>query len=83
MQNPVINIVRDPKRKCCATCKHAHLVSYAPYDPLLAECHRQPQSDNIQFPFVVMVANGQTCKQHDWRHTAAEIEYREKRHLKA
>ena len=81
MPNPVTNIIRDSQRVCCATCKHAHLVSYAPHDPLLAECHLQPQPDNLQFPYVVMVANIQWCKKHDWRHKPAEIEYREKKRL--
>ena len=78
-QNPVNNIIRDSQKKCCATCRHAHLVSYAPYDPLLAECHLQPQPDNIAFPYVVMIANTHYCKKHDWRRRAAEIEYRQKK----
>ena len=75
-----INIIRDPLRRCCATCKHANLVSYGPYDPLLAECRLQPNFyDRDSNPYVVMVANGQVCKKHDWRHTPAEIEQRKKK----
>lgn len=83
MQNPVINIIRDPKKVCCATCKHARLVSYAPHDPLLAECLLQPKTDNPGFPYAVMIANAQRCKSHDWRTKPAEIEYRQKKHLNA
>lgn len=79
MQNPVINIIRNPQKKCCATCRHARLVSYSPHDPLLAECMLQPQQNHEGFPFTVMVANLQLCKHHDWRHTAADIEYRQKK----
>lgn len=80
MSNPVISIIQNPNKKCCATCQHAHLVSYDPYDPLLAECHKQPRHDNIAHPYVVMIANSQQCKLHAFRQDTAEIEQRPKRH---
>lgn len=78
-QNQVISFVRDPNKKCCATCRHGHLVSYSPHDPLLAECQNKPQPENSAFPFVVMIANCQVCKGHQWREGAVEIEYRQKK----
>lgn len=81
MPNKIINIIQDHKKKCCATCRHAHLVSYAPYDPLLAECDLQPNPYNSHHPYIVMVANNQTCKRHDWRKDTATIEHRQKRNI--
>ena len=80
MPNKIINIIQDPKKKCCATCRHAHLVSYAPYDPLLAECALQPNPQSQKHPFAVMVANVSSCKKHFFRNEKPEIEYRQKRY---
>ena len=40
----------------CATCLHASLHRYNS-NPLLADCHKQPQPDNDKFPYAVEVAN--------------------------
>lgn len=79
MDRQPINIIRDPQRKCCATCSHASLISIGPYEPLLAECLLQPNIyDDKRHPYIVMVANIEACKQHDWRKQPAVIDYRQK-----
>ena len=80
MQRQPINIIRDNKRKRCATCRHARLISYGLYEPLLAECTLQPNPyDRGGHPFAIMVANLQRCKQHDFRHSPANKEKRQKK----
>ena len=40
----------------CMTCANAGLHQYGS-NPVLAECHCQPQEGNTRFPYVVEVAN--------------------------
>lgn len=49
---------------CCLNCQHAQLHRYG-HNPILADCHAQPQPDNERFPYQVEVAR-HLRKCNDW-----------------
>lgn len=71
------------KVKClvdCTCCANAHLVQYdGPREPLLAECHMQPQPHNDRFPFLVEVARAKRlCEFYEYTDKMREVEKRVK-----
>ena len=72
---------KNTKVVCCMDCAWAHLIQYG-NNPVLAECHKNPNPDNDKFPYERQVASTRwICP--TWKHDASEKTIEKREHTAA
>ena len=61
---------------CCMDCLYSRLIQYG-NNPILADCHKQPQAGNDRFPYQREVARTmRICRMYKYTDEVKEIEKR-------